>query len=222
MAKVKLGSAPDSWGCGSRTTRGRRPGSGSWTRSRRRDIAGSSSGRTATCRRTQRACPTNWPSAGWSSPQARSSSTCTCRVRGTRPGKASWARHGRQMNELGRRIADEFGLRTQFHPHADTHIATHEQVERFLAQTDPAVVNLCLDTGHLSYCGGDNLKLIRDHPGRIGYVHLKQVDPVVLAELAKLEIDVYAIVEQDLYPCDPDEPLPIAERTFAYLSAHGL
>ncbi|WP_446685178.1 TIM barrel protein [Kribbella deserti] len=126
------------------------------------------------------------------------------------------------MNELGRRIADEFGLRTQFHPHADTHIATHEQVERFLAQTDPAVVNLCLDTGHLSYCGGDNLKLIRDHPGRIGYVHLKQVDPVVLAELAKLEIDVYAIVEQDLYPCDPDEPLPIAERTFAYLSAHGL
>lgn len=168
---------------------------------------------------------------------------------------AGWARHGRQMNELGRRIADEFGLRTQFHPHADTHIATHEHVERFLAQTDPAVVNLCLDTGHISYCGGDNLKLIQDHPERIGYVHLKQVDPVVLAEvnekglgfgeavklgamceppaglpelppilaaLAELDVDVYAIVEQDLYPCGPDVPLPIAERTFAYLAAHGL
>lgn len=168
---------------------------------------------------------------------------------------AGWARHGRQMNELGRRIAEEYGLKTQFHPHADTHIDTHEHVERFLAETDPAVVNLCLDTGHISYCGGDNLKLIQDYPERIGYVHLKQVDPVVLAEvnekglgfgeavklgamceppaglpelppilaaLAELEVDVYAIVEQDLYPCGPDVPLPIAERTFAYLSAHGL
>ena len=43
--------------------------------------------------------------------------------------------------------------------------------------TDGAYVNLCLDTGHISYCGGDNLKLIQDYPDRIGYVHLKQVDP---------------------------------------------
>jgi inosose dehydratase len=167
---------------------------------------------------------------------------------------AGWARHGRQMNELGKRIAEEFGLRTQFHPHADTHVDTHEHVERFLAETDPAYVNLCLDTGHISYCGGDNLKLIQDYPQRIGYVHLKQVDPVVLAEvveaglgfgeavkrgvmcepprglpelppvldaLAGLEVELFAIVEQDLYPCPPDVPLPIAERTLAYLNTHG-
>ena len=57
---------------------------------------------------------------------------------------------------------------------------THENVERFLAATDPALVNLCLDTGHIAYCGGDNLRLIQDHPDRIGYVHLKQVDPAVV------------------------------------------
>jgi inosose dehydratase len=166
----------------------------------------------------------------------------------------SWSRHGRQMNELGKRIAGEYGLKTQFHPHADAHVDTHEHVERFLAETDGDYVNLCLDTGHISYCGGDNLKLIQDYPERIGYVHLKQVDPVVLASvveegvgfgeavkrgvmceppqglpelppvldaLAGLDLDLFAIVEQDLYPCAPDTPLPIAERTLAYLTKHG-
>ena len=164
------------------------------------------------------------------------------------------ARHGRQVTELGRRIAEEYGLKTQYHPHADGHVDTHESVERFLEDTDSDYVNLCLDTGHISYCGGDNLKLIQDHPDRIGYVHLKQVDPEILAAveadgvgfgeavkrgvmcepptgipelpplldaLAALEVDLFAIVEQDLYPCPPDVPLPIAERTLAYLRSHG-
>jgi hypothetical protein len=40
---------------------------------------------------------------------------------------------------------------------------------------DLDLVTLCPDSGHVSHCGGDNLALIRDHPSRIGYVHLKQV-----------------------------------------------
>jgi inosose dehydratase len=163
-------------------------------------------------------------------------------------------RHGRQMTELGKRIAAEYGLKTQFHPHADGHVDTQDTVERFLAETDGEYVNLCLDTGHISYCGGDNLRLIQDYPDRIGYVHLKQVDPKVLETvqqeglgfgeavkrgvmceppqgvpdfppvldaLAGLDVDLFAIVEQDLYPCPPDVPLPIAERTLTYLKAHG-
>jgi inosose dehydratase len=164
------------------------------------------------------------------------------------------ARHGGQVTELGRRIAEEHGLKTQYHPHADGHVDTHETVESFLEDTDGRYVNLCLDTGHISYCGGDNLKLIQDHPDRIGYVHLKQVDPEILASveadgvgfgeavkrgvmcepptgipelpplldaLAGLDVDLFAIVEQDLYPCPPDVPLPIAERTLTYLRSHG-
>ncbi|TDU88341.1 2-keto-myo-inositol dehydratase [Kribbella voronezhensis] len=164
------------------------------------------------------------------------------------------ARHGKQVTELGRRIAAEYGLKTQYHPHADGHVDSQETVERFLDETDGEYVNLCLDTGHISYCGGDNLKLIQDYPDRIGYVHLKQVDPKVLAEveaagvgfdeavrrgvmceppngvpelpplldaLAALDVDLFAIVEQDMYPCPPEVPLPIAERTLAYLRTHG-
>lgn len=165
-----------------------------------------------------------------------------------------WPAYGGHMNRLAGAIRDEFGLRVQFHPHADTHVDTHANVERFLHETDPDLVSLCLDTGHISYCGGDNLALIHDHGDRIGYVHLKQVDPAVvdkvnaedlgfgeavrlgamceppngipemppiLEALAALNAEVFAIVEQDMYPCAPDQPLPIATRTLDYLRGCG-
>jgi inosose dehydratase len=159
------------------------------------------------------------------------------------------------MSQLGRVLADEFGVRLVFHSHADSHVGTQEQIERFLEETDPATVSLCLDTGHVSYYAGDNVAIIRKYPDRIGYVHLKQVDPAVrqrvqdevlsfaeavragamvepplgepampplLDALADLNKDLFAIVEQDLYPCDPDVPLPIAARTRQYFNGMGV
>ena len=46
--------------------------------------------------------------------------------------------------------------------------------------------------------------------------------PPVLDALAALDADVFAIVEQDMYPCDPDQPLPIAARTRNYLGSCGV
>ena len=65
----------------------------------------------------------------------------------------------------------------QFHSHADSHVGYQPEIERFLEATDPDYVNLCLDTGHVAYYGGDSLELITEYPERIGYVHLKQVNP---------------------------------------------
>ena len=169
-----------------------------------------------------------------------------------------WPTYARNIDLLARRIRDDFGLQIQFHPHADSHVDTHANVERFLHETDPSLVSLCLDTGHISYCGGDNLKLIHDYPDRIGYVHLKQVDPKIVDRVhaegigfgeavrmgamcepplgipemppileALADLDrrgdqpLFAIVEQDMYPCAPDQPLPIATRTLSYLQGCG-
>lgn len=93
-----------------------------------------------------------------------------------------WRTMVRAVDELGRIVLEEHGVRLQFHPHADSHVETQAQTERFLADTDPAFVNLCLDTGHVAYRRGDSVQLIRRHPDRIGYVHIKQMDPAVLAE----------------------------------------
>jgi inosose dehydratase len=158
-------------------------------------------------------------------------------------------------NELGRVIYEEFGVELVFHPHVDTHVDTQDRVERFLTDTDPQFVNLCLDTGHIAYCGGDNIQIIERFPDRISYVHLKQVDPEVrervreenlpmseavklgamveppygepampplLAALGDLDRDLFAVIEQDLYPVEPDVPLPIAARTAGYFVACGL
>lgn len=89
----------------------------------------------------------------------------------------------RGHDELGRRLADQFGLRQQFHSHADSHVLTGEDVDRLLENTDPALLSLCLDTGHAEYGGASSVELIRSHPDRIGYLHLKQVDPDVLARV---------------------------------------
>ena len=66
-----------------------------------------------------------------------------------------------------------------FIPHADTTIQFEPQIERFLALTDPALVNLCLDVGHHAYAGGDAVRFFGDHHARIPYLHLKDVDPVL-------------------------------------------
>ena len=162
-----------------------------------------------------------------------------------------WALLTTGMDELGRRILQEYGLRVQFHSHADSHVGYQHEIERFVENTNPEYVNLCLDTGHVSYYRGDNLALIRKYPERIGYLHLKQVDPAViarveaedlpfpeavklgamvepplgvpdmgslLAAVEELDRDIFAIVEQDMYPCPPDHPLPIARRTHTYLA----
>ena len=166
-----------------------------------------------------------------------------------------WRKKTQGMTNLGKAMFEQYGVRAQYHPHADSHVDTEENVYRFLDGTAGEFVNLCLDTGHISYCGGDNIAIIRRAPVRIVYLHLKQVDPRVratvvaedlpfgeavklgamtepplgipampplLAEIEKLGIDVFAIVEQDMYPCEADTPLPIATRTRAYLGSCGV
>jgi inosose dehydratase len=170
-------------------------------------------------------------------------------------GQDDWNHLVAGTNELARYLLEEFGIELVFHPHVDTHVDTQERIERFLSDTDPQYVNLCLDTGHIAYCRGDNVQIVERFPERITYVHLKQVDPAVrdrvLAEklplseavkqgamveppygepampplldaLAKLDRDVFCVIEQDLYPVEPNIPLPIAARTAGYFAACGV
>ncbi|MFC7217569.1 TIM barrel protein [Streptomyces polyrhachis] len=168
---------------------------------------------------------------------------------------AQWALLGRTADRLGRLLREEYDIRLVVHPHADSHIQTQPEIERFLNATDARWTGLCLDTGHVAYGGGDNLDLIRRFGERIGYVHIKQMDPAILAQVAaeklsfgeavkrgvcveppagvphpaeivaqltRLDAELFVIVEQDLYPCAPEVPLPVAVRTRAYLGGLGL
>ena len=168
---------------------------------------------------------------------------------------AEWTNLVNGTDSLGRHIYEEYGVKLVFHPHVDTHVDTQVRIERFLQDTDPDYVNLCLDTGHVAYCEGDNLEIVGKFPERVTYVHLKSVDPAVraraLAEklplseavqlgvmceppygepdmpplldaLGALDREIYAVIEQDLYPVEPHIPLPIGARTAGYYVGCGL
>jgi len=85
-----------------------------------------------------------------------------------------WERFSEGANEIARR-AEEMGLVTAFHPHAGTYVETPAETKELLRRTDPGLVGLCLDTGHVYYGGGDPVALARSDPGRIRHVHLKDV-----------------------------------------------
>ncbi|MBF4577633.1 sugar phosphate isomerase/epimerase [Frondihabitans sp. VKM Ac-2883] len=87
-----------------------------------------------------------------------------------------WGKLGAGHDKLGKALLEEFGVKQHFHTHADSHVGTYQETERFLEVTNQQFTNLCLDTGHFAYYGGDNVRLIEQYPDRIGYLHLKQVD----------------------------------------------
>jgi inosose dehydratase len=105
-------------------------------------------------------------------------------------------------DELAAYLFESFGVKLVFHPHADTHVDTQQRIERFLSDTNPDLVNLCLDTGHVSYCDGNNIEIIERFPERITYVHLKSVDPVVRARVLAENISLAEAVKLGVM-CEP-------------------
>ena len=108
---------------------------------------------------------------------------------------------------LARVLREETGMRFAFHPHAESHVETDEQIRRFLAGTDPDLVGLCLDTGHVAYARGDAPRLLREHADRIWYVHIKAVDPGVLAQVEAERLSFADAVKRDVM-CEPDHGVP--------------
>ena len=121
-------------------------------------------------------------------------------------------------NELARYLLEEYGVKLVFHPHADTHVDTQERIERFLSDTDPQLVNLCLDTGHVSYCDGNNIEIIERFPDRITYVHLKQVEPQVRERVRREKLSLAEAVPLGVM-CEPPFGEPDYPPLLAALAA---
>lgn len=88
----------------------------------------------------------------------------------------AWKTYIENANRLGQILKDEYNLKMALHPHGDSHIETPEDIDRIFAATDPEYVNLCLDTGHIVYGGGDPVEMIKKYPERIAFVHIKAFD----------------------------------------------
>lgn len=81
---------------------------------------------------------------------------------------------------VARAVRDATDLRCAFHPHGASWIETPEEIDAFLARTDPDLLGLVFDTGHVALGGGEPVAALGRWHDRVALVHLKDFDPAVV------------------------------------------
>ena len=54
-------------------------------------------------------------------------------------------------------------------------IQNYNEIEKILSMTDPKLVNLCADTGHLYFAGVDPIDFFQKHIDRMKHIHFKDI-----------------------------------------------
>lgn len=86
-------------------------------------------------------------------------------------------------------VAAPDGARIAFHPHTATWVESPDEVEALASMLPDTGAGLCLDVGHYLVGGGEPVRAIRHYGALVTHVHLKDVDPSVLARLRSRAID---------------------------------
>lgn len=123
------------------------------------------------------------------------------RIAGRVPADGSQGLNAEQWKQVAKvvseaaKVTEEFGLDLVFHPHVSTYVETPEETEQFFDATSASRIGLCLDTGHCDYAGGDCIAEAKKYPGILRFVHIKDVDPVVLAKVRATEMNFEQAIE---------------------------
>ncbi len=108
--------------------------------------------------------------------------------RAQRLSDADWHGMVQNIRAIATLARDKYGVRAVIHPHAGGHIEFADELERIAQDIPAAEVGLCLDTGHLAYAGMDPVASLRQYWDRLDYIHFKDIDPLVFAEVMQEEI----------------------------------
>jgi inosose dehydratase len=85
-----------------------------------------------------------------------------------------WSRLANGLNYLGN-LANERDMKVVYHHHMGTGVQTTEEINTLMEITDPALVSLLFDTGHLVFSGENPMLILEKHISRIQHVHLKDI-----------------------------------------------
>ena len=75
------------------------------------------------------------------------------------------------------------GFDVVVHPHAGTYIETAAEIARVMDRIDPALLGLCLDTGHFRFGGADPTQAVHDYHEIIRHVHIKDCKTKVMDDV---------------------------------------
>ena len=95
-----------------------------------------------------------------------------------------WDRLCDGLNKLGKAAAKK-GMKLCYHHHMGTGVQAAGEIDRLLENTDPALLGLLYDTGHLVFAGEDHLAVLNKWITRICHVHLKDMRPKVRHQAQK-------------------------------------
>ena len=88
------------------------------------------------------------------------------------------------LNKLGK-LAAKKGMKLCYHHHMGTGVQAAGEIDRLMENTDPALLGLLYDTGHLVFSGEDHLAILNKWSKRICHVHLKDIRLPVLRQAQK-------------------------------------
>ena len=117
------------------------------------------------------------------------------RIAGRVPADGSKSLNAQQWKQVAKvvaeaaGVAEEFGLDLVFHPHTSTYVETPQETAQFFDVTSASKIGLCLDTGHCAYAGGDPAAEAEKYPGILRFVHIKDVDEKVMAQVRRTEMN---------------------------------
>jgi inosose dehydratase len=117
---------------------------------------------------------------------------------------AEWRIAAAGAEQVARAVRDATGLRTVFHHHCAGFIETPDEIEHFLALTDPDLVGLVLDGGHLVYGSGGvdgqlPLQFYERHASRIWVMHYKDCHPQIAAQARAEGWDYFEAVRRGVF-----------------------
>lgn len=92
-----------------------------------------------------------------------------------------WELIAKGFNEMGR-LAKEKGMYFTVHHHMGTGVQTEAEIDKLMEITDPDLVYLLFDTGHLSFSGEDVLGVLKKYVHRTKHVHLKSIRKDVIED----------------------------------------
>ncbi len=110
-----------------------------------------------------------------------------------------WDAFAARTATIAAAVRERTGLRTAFHHHCAGYVETPEEIEALMSRTPASLVGLCLDTGHLTYAGGEPVRAIAKYGDRIWHVHLKDCDPIVARTSRAEEWDYHTAVSQGIF-----------------------
>jgi inosose dehydratase len=116
---------------------------------------------------------------------------------------AQWDALTSGLDELGK-IAGSAGMKLSYHHHMGTGVMTRADIDRLMASTDPDLVHLLLDTGHMAFAGDDPLELARAYADRIGHVHMKSIRPEVVSRVREEGLSFQEGVELGVFTVPGD------------------